>query len=1126
MASPRAAGGIVRVTTTTAPRFEALLRRAGTRAGLLPLLRAFGFEPRPLPLAPADFGLDEASGAASVARLAERGGLDVLLVELDGDAGAERVAAIARRIRAHNPARPRLLLFAGPRYRHLVLASFGLEGELRQLTVERRRPRATEVEALEEMVAAEGEGGTALALRHARALDRTRVTRSFFRDFRAQRNAIAAAWTGIPAPLAEERGRLALLLLSRLMFLYFLQRRGHLAGEPDYLRGRLRRWQREPARGSFFHSVLRPLFFGALNTRPASRTAEARALGPLPYLNGGLFERTALERRFPELDLPDDVAAAVFDALLDRYRFTTREAADAAIDGAGDPGIDPEMLGRVFEGLMAADRRGATGTFYTPAPVVDRLVCETLAVYLEGRPGLEPGDAAALARGSEIPLDPRSRERLLRDVDNLRILDPACGSGAFLLGALARVGRLRTVLSGGGALEARRALVARALHGVDVQEDAALLCALRLWLALVAGDAEPVPLPNLDRRIRQGDALLDPLDLTGAEEGVPAWRAAAADLEVRRRVREISTATSAYVGAEPDERPALQRRLAEAEVGLARAWLDVLERRVRARLRGARAWAEARDLFGARPVEAARAEAELPAIEARAAEIERLRTGLDDAGALPFFSFDVHFAEAGRGGFDLILSNPPWVRAHRWPSAVARLVRRRSAVCREASWRPASLMEVPGGNGGQVDLSLLFLERSVRLLAPRGALGMLLPAKLLRSLYAAGARRLLLTDTTLAEVEDHSLDQRSIFRADAFTTLVVARARPAPGGAGGEGPAPDRPVRVTMVRRGGPPLRFALPAHDLPLAPGDPAAPWLLAPPSARAAIRRMQAAAPPLGAHAGIRIRRGIETGANDVLVLSRARARLGGLAQIRSSGHGARVRAGAPAAERRRFEAVVEAESVRPLVRGADIAAWSWRTSRYVLWPRPCGGGVVPPHTARYLDQHASALAHRHAPRGLGGDEGRPKVAWRDIGRTLEAVALPARAAAPDGARALMPLNTVYFVALDREEDALALAALLNSLPVRVFARAVAERAKDAHFRFFAWTLALLPLPPRWRDAAEREDLVAISRRAHADRGIGAEDAARLDRAAARLYGLAPDDLDALAGFDRWLSGEEAAG
>src|SRR5690606_11901748 len=201
------------------PSIESALARASARSRLAPLVRALGLEPRKAPIPPDARGAFALAGAEQVRGLAvigERGGLVVLLIELAGDLTAEAVATTARRVRAHDAARPYLFLFAAQRYRRLAFASFGLDGELRHLAIERVRPRASELEALDEMVAAEGEGGVALALRRARAVDRTRVTRQFFRDFRAQRGAVGEAWTGIPADARAEREQLALLCALRL----------------------------------------------------------------------------------------------------------------------------------------------------------------------------------------------------------------------------------------------------------------------------------------------------------------------------------------------------------------------------------------------------------------------------------------------------------------------------------------------------------------------------------------------------------------------------------------------------------------------------------------------------------------------------------------------------------------------------------------------------------------------------------------------------------------------------------------------------------------------------------------------------------------------------------------------
>src|SRR5690606_8214312 len=117
----------------------------------------------------------------------------------------------------------------------------------------------------------------------------------------------------------------------------------------------------------------------------------------------------------------------------------------------------------------------------------------------------------------------------------------------------------------------------------------------------------------------------------------------------------------------------------------------------------------------------------------RIEEMRAFRDDLQGSRALPFFSFRVHFAETD--GFDVVLSNPPWVRAHNWPPTVREILRTRYRVCADAGWpHAAALTSTPRGAGAQVDLAFLFLERSLRLLRDGGTLGMVLPAKLIRSL--------------------------------------------------------------------------------------------------------------------------------------------------------------------------------------------------------------------------------------------------------------------------------------------------------------------------------------------------------------------------------------------------------
>ncbi|MGH7444314.1 MAG: hypothetical protein ACREKM_05535, partial [Longimicrobiales bacterium] len=610
----------------------------------LPLVRLFGFRPT---------GGSRGSAAATVGR----SGTSVAVVL---HCPAADVLAAARRVRGRDPLRQQLFLARTDDPRRLELIAFGLDGEPRRLAVDPARVRAADVDTLCEM-AGRGEQGVALALRHTRALDRARVTRRFFEAFRAMRARVAADWVGLPTARRRERERLALLFLCRLMFLYFLERDSRLGGRTDYFCWLRRRHARRPGPPSFYRAVLIPLFHGALNRRPERRTQAALRLGTLPYLNGGLFERDAVERRYPRLDLPSATTDAVFDELLERYRFTTREHATSLQDDTADGAVDPEMLGRVFEGLMDAEERGRTGTFFTPAPLVDEVVRHALAARIAHCCNVSSAQAGEWLHAPHTA--PASIDAAL---EGLRALDPACGSGAFLVGLLTRLARLRQARGADADLPG---LVGEALHGVDLQDDAALLCALRLWLTLAAAAGRTVPpLPNLDRRIRQGDALLDPLDLHGARDGNE--RALLLDDEFRSAVGALSASARAYLIAEPTGKQTLARRIARQEQTLAQQWIATQLRRLGHREHELRAATESSDLFGEPAGADHPLRTQLERVRAHQRDLKRLRTRLRRRRGTPFFSFLVHFADAiQEGGFDLVVSYPPWVRAHRWPQS-------------------------------------------------------------------------------------------------------------------------------------------------------------------------------------------------------------------------------------------------------------------------------------------------------------------------------------------------------------------------------------------------------------------------------------------------------------------------
>ena len=338
---------------------------------------------------------------------------------------------------------------------------------------------------------------------------------AFFRTFRATLHQLA---NGLPGPMStEDRHGLALLQLTRILFLYFIQTKGWLGGRERFLAEEVERCL---AGGRKIHrDLLRPLFFGTLNRPRDLRSRAAKSFGAIPFLNGGLFEPHPLERRL-RADIPNALWREAFDRLFERFHFTVYE-------GSRHAGVAPDMLGRVFEGVMAPDVRHASGTFYTPASLVGSVLDASLIALIGERLGCGGRDAERHFKAR----DPDTAAILA----SVTLLDPAVGSGAFLLGALERLSAFGT----GDTLPARkRRVLQQNLFGVDLSAAAVRLTELRLWLAVIADDpaeqaSDVAPLPNLDCLIRQGDSLFDPIGQR--LHGLPGEPEVAAELSRLRR---------------------------------------------------------------------------------------------------------------------------------------------------------------------------------------------------------------------------------------------------------------------------------------------------------------------------------------------------------------------------------------------------------------------------------------------------------------------------------------------------------------------------------------------------------------------------------------------------------------
>src|SRR2546427_65395 len=378
-------------------------------------------------------------------------------------AAAQRLAAQAERGLA-------CALGSGPR--RLVCASWratacggrgGGSPAVRLATIPLERPPGGALDTLERFRPLAGETSLALSLRIGEALASEGVTPRFFKAFRATLERLTDR---LGAPRSRtERHTLALTALTRVLFLYFVQAEGWLDGDRRYL---IHRFDETVATRRHFHrQVFDPLCFGALNRPAAGRSGAARALGRLPFLNGGLFEPTALERREGAARWTNSDWRDAFDELFERFHFSAREADDAGHC------VAPDMLGRVFEGVMDPTERRASGSYYTPAALVREIVRAGLTAILVQRFGLAPLAAERWMHDGDPPDAPP-------DLRRVAVLDPAVGSGAFLLGALEELTRLRCAAGERPAAAVRRDVVAHSLFGVDLELTAVRLAELRL----------------------------------------------------------------------------------------------------------------------------------------------------------------------------------------------------------------------------------------------------------------------------------------------------------------------------------------------------------------------------------------------------------------------------------------------------------------------------------------------------------------------------------------------------------------------------------------------------------------------------------------------------------------------
>ena len=309
-------------------------------------------------------------------------------------------------------------------------------------------------------------------------------------------------------------------LLGRLVFLQFLQKKGWMGvpashtnwegGDKNYLYNLVKKYD---GNNRLLSDVLEVLFFNTLNEKRTNDVANP-ILGDnikIPYLNGGLFDRDDLDKK--DIDFP----YAYFMELMEffgMYNFTIDEndPDDAEV------GVDPEMLGHIFENLLEDNKD--KGAFYTPKEIVQYMSEESIAQYLKTHveEALHPAveELIKQKKVNEALQNKATASAVYKLLCDVKVCDPAIGSGAFPMGVLNVLYHSRLLLYGFtkptqefSPANVKREIIQNNIYGVDIEQCAVDIARLRFWLALVVDEIQPEPLPNLDFKIMQGNSLLE-----------------------------------------------------------------------------------------------------------------------------------------------------------------------------------------------------------------------------------------------------------------------------------------------------------------------------------------------------------------------------------------------------------------------------------------------------------------------------------------------------------------------------------------------------------------------------------------------------------------------------------------
>lgn len=807
-------------------------------------------------------------------------------------------------------------------------------------------------------------------------------------------------------------------LLGQIVFLYFLQKKGWFgvkrgaswgSGPKDFIR---RLFNGEYGKyDNFYNDILEPLFYEALRTdRSADDHYYSRFNCKIPFLNGGLFDPiNNFDWVNVDILLPNelfsnknktkegDIGDGILD-VFDRYNFTVNEEEPLEKEVA----LDPELLGKIYEKLNAirpdnfdeyvkvlkSGKKGDEtkfnkeyGVYYTPREIVHYMCQESLINYLETelagkvkredlekfvryadlfleheRTAFEKRERIKRGEQKETKYEHRIPESIIQNAElidkllaDIKVCDPAVGSGAFLVGMMHEIVKLRQLLSVYlgreiNTYDLKRHCIENSLYGVDIDPGAVEVCRLRFWLSLVVDEEDFYsikPLPNLDYKVVQGDSLL------GVEKNL-------FNQEDFRKLEELKK--KYFNETNPREKQNYKRQIDEL--------------------------------------------------------IYKITNGHKE------FDFRVYFSEVfhEKGGFDIVIANPPYVRQERIKDRKPEL---------EKAYKDFFV--------STADLYTYFYRKSYDILRNNGVLCFISSNKWMRAKYGEKLRKLLKQNTKVIEIVDFS--GYSVFEQTVDTNIIILQKAK---------PDKDHSLYFVNVKRDvDDVIKYIRDNKSKILQEKLSDSAWTLAEDRVLAIKEKIEKIGTPLKEW-DVKIYRGVLTGFNEAFIIdTETRNKI--LANCKTE------------EERKRTE-----EIIKPVLRGRDIEKWryKWAGLWLIVMTKEININDLPAIKS-HLEEYKKDLLKRSGEQEWYQLQAAPskeklnylaklKIGYSDIG--LKFTIVPP---------IIVGLNTVYFIIPKVEKLTKYLLGILNSNVIAMYFKTIASGLSNNATRSFNIYIERLPIP-----------------------------------------------------------------